>query len=107
MLHARAILTKGERANYASTEKLSWDQWHWRYGHILISALQMLEREKLVNGLNIDQSSIPSSACEECIKAKQTHHPFPAEAENRSEIPGVLGLQETILVSTVNNRVQV
>ena len=87
-LHARAILTEGERANYTSTEKLSWDQWHWRYGHISRSALQMLEREKLVNGLNIDQSSIPSSACKACIKAKQTHCPFPAEAENRSEIPG-------------------
>ena len=28
MLHARAILTEKEMANYASTEKLSWDQWH-------------------------------------------------------------------------------
>ena len=28
MLHARAILAETEQANYASTEKLSWDQWH-------------------------------------------------------------------------------
>src|SRR5882757_3808003 len=42
MLHARAILTETERANYASTEKLTWDQWHRRYGHISISALQLL-----------------------------------------------------------------
>ena len=27
-LHVRAILTEGKRANYTSTEKLSWDQWH-------------------------------------------------------------------------------
>ena len=42
----------------------------------------------MVNGLNIDQSSIPSKTCEVCIEAKQAHRPFPAEAENRSEIPG-------------------
>ena len=48
----------------------------------------MLEREKLVNGLNIDQLLIPSSNCEACIEAKQTHQPFPAEAKNRSNIPG-------------------
>ena len=28
MLHARAILMEKETANYASTEKLTWDQWH-------------------------------------------------------------------------------
>ena len=42
----------------------------------------------MVNGLNIDQLLIPSSDCEACIKAKQTHWPFPAEAKNRSNIPG-------------------
>ena len=83
LLHARAILTKRERENYTSTENLSWDHWHCHYGHISISPLQMLKREKLVNGLNIDQLSIPSSTCKACIKAKQTHWPFPAEAENR------------------------
>ena len=60
LLHARAILMEKETANYASTEKLTWDQWHRRYGHIAISAIQTLERENMVNGLNIDQSSIPS-----------------------------------------------
>ena len=28
MLFARAILPKIEKANYASTRKLTWDQWH-------------------------------------------------------------------------------
>ena len=70
MLHAKALLTSMESANYASTEKLFWDQWYRRYRHISISALQTLEQEKLVYGLNIDQSSMPSRSC---IKAKQTH----------------------------------
>ena len=88
MLYARAALPGKETANYASTEKLTWDQWHRRYGHISISALQTLKKEKMVNGLAIDQSSIPPKTCDACIKAKQTHRPFPAEAENRSQIPG-------------------
>ena len=88
MLYARAALPRMERANYASTEKLTWDQWHRRYGHISISTLQTLEKEKLVNGLSIDQSSIPSKSCRACIEAKQAHQPFPQEAENRSQIPG-------------------
>ena len=88
MLYARVALPGKEMANYASTEKLTWDQWHRRYGHISISALQTLEKEKMVNGLAIDQSSIPSKTCDACIEAKQTHRPLPAEAENRSQIPG-------------------
>ena len=76
MLYARAVLTEMERANYASTEKLSWDQWHRHYGHISISVLQTLKQEKLVYGLNIDQFLIPSRSCKACIKAKQTHWPF-------------------------------
>ena len=42
----------------------------------------------MVNGLIIDQSSIPSKTCDVCIEAKQTHRPFPQEAQNRSEISG-------------------
>ena len=88
MLYARVALPGKEMANYASTEKLTWDQWHRRYGHISISALQTLEKEKMINGLAIDQFLIPSKMCDACIEAKQTHRPFPAEAKNRSQIPG-------------------
>lgn len=88
LLRARAILHGQERANYASTGGLTWDQWHRRYGHISVTTLQQLDREGLVNGLKIDQSSIPSRTCEACTEAKQAHTPFPQEAKNRSEIPG-------------------
>ena len=77
-----------EKANYTSTEKLTWDQWHQRYGHISISTLQTLEKEKMVNGLSIDQSLIPSKMCDACTEAKQAHQQFPQEAENRSQISG-------------------
>lgn len=39
-LHAHAIILDQERTNLASMPKISWDQWHRRYGHILIRALQ-------------------------------------------------------------------
>ena len=87
LLQARAILSK-EQANLATTGKHTWDQWHRRYGHISIATLRQLDKEGLVNGLKIDQSSIPSQSCVACIQAKQAHQPFPQEAENRSVIPG-------------------
>ena len=34
LLRGRAILQEKEQANYASMRKLTWDQWHHRYGHI-------------------------------------------------------------------------
>ena len=88
LLRARAILNGEEQANFASTGKLTWDQWHHRYGHISITTLQQLDQEGLVNGLSIDQSSIPSKTCDACNEAKQAHKPFPQEAQNRSKVLG-------------------
>jgi hypothetical protein len=88
LLDAQAELPGQERANFASTQKLSWDQWHHRYGHLSVGALETLKKQKLVKGLMIDESSIPSRSCEACIQAKQAHRPFPKEAENRSTVAG-------------------
>ena len=77
-----------EKANIATTSKLTWDQWHKCYGHVAISALQRLNRENMVDGMSIDHSSTPSQSCESCIEAKQAHRSFPQEAENRSQEPG-------------------
>ena len=89
LLAARAALPGQERTNYATMKaKLTWDQWHQRYGHIGMTALRQLEKEGLVSGLEIDQLSIPSETCVACVQAKQTHQPFPQEAKNRSENTG-------------------
>ena len=83
-LDARAERLGQERTNYASSKGLTWDQWHRRYGHIAMGALQQLDKEKLVTGLNIDHASTPSRTCVACVPGKQHHKPFPAEAEHRS-----------------------
>jgi transposase InsO family protein len=88
LLAARAVLRDQDRSNLTTPTKLTWDQWHQRYGHIGMTAIRQLEREGLVSGLEIDQSSIPSPTCEACIQAKQAHRPYPREAENRSQIAG-------------------
>ena len=82
-LNARAKQLGQERINYASSKRLTWDQWHRRYGHIAIGALRQLDREELVTSLNIDHASIPSPMLTACIPGKQHHKPFPAEAEHR------------------------
>src|SRR5271168_4672618 len=66
------------QANLATTPKLTWDQWHQCYGHIAISLLEWLNWEDMVDGLNIDQSLIPSKSSEACIQAKQSHRSFPS-----------------------------
>ena len=88
LLTARATLQEQEQSNYAATRKLSWDEWHRCFGHISVSTLQQLDKKDLVNGLAIDQSTIPSRTCISCTEAKQAHQKFPQEAENLSEIAG-------------------
>jgi hypothetical protein len=85
LLDARAELPGQERSNYAASQKISWDQWHRRYS---LGAIKLLNREQMVNGLTIDESTIPSRSCEACIAAKQAHRSFPKEAEHRSKVPG-------------------
>src|SRR5277367_3151728 len=87
LLDATAI-NSNESSLYVSSPKLSWDQWHRRYGHISTTTLDRISKRGIVDGLSIDQSTIPSNTCEACIQAKQAHKPFPKEAENRSEVPG-------------------
>ena len=82
LLNARAQLQTKDQANLAAPWKLSWDQWHHRYGHLGMTGLETLISKGLVNGLEIDESSIPSRTCEACIQAKQATHPFPKEAKN-------------------------
>ena len=80
-----ATVNKSNKSSlYASSPKLSWDQWDRRYGHILMTTLNRISKGGIVDGLSIDQSTIPSNTCEACIQAKQAHKPFPKEAENRS-----------------------
>ncbi|KAJ8585688.1 hypothetical protein M405DRAFT_720029, partial [Rhizopogon salebrosus TDB-379] len=59
------------------------------FGHIAYSGLKRLYREKLVDGMIIDENS-PMPECEACIQAKQTRDPFPRDTENHSEIQGEL-----------------
>ena len=54
----------------------------------MMTTLHCISKEGIVDGLSIDQSTMPSNTCEACIQAKQTHKPFPREAENRSQEPG-------------------
>ena len=88
LLDAKLIQTSQETSHYSSSPKITWDQWHRRYGHISVTSLERLSQNGMVSGLLIDQSSKPSITCEACIQAKQAHKPFPKEAEHKSETPG-------------------
>ena len=86
--------------NASTSQKRTWDQWHRSFGHIAIPSLERLNRENMVNGLAIDQSSIPSKSCDACIQAKQARKSYPQEAESRSQTPGerVMSHQEIVKI---------
>ena len=88
ILEAKTQFPSQEKANYAASNKLTCDQWHRLYRHITISSLEQLDRDKMVDGMAIDHTSLSSWSCEACIKAKHAHAPFPKEAENCSETAG-------------------
>jgi hypothetical protein len=60
ILEAQTQFPSQEKANYAASNKLTWDQWHQLYGHIVISSLEQLDQDKMVDGMAIDHTSLPS-----------------------------------------------
>jgi hypothetical protein len=75
------LRAKGEvmdNARAAGMSPNSWDEIHWKYGHIAYSSLEILKKKVLVDGLMVNKATKPSQ-CEVCIQAKITHHPFPKD----------------------------
>jgi hypothetical protein len=60
LLDAKAHTGGDNQTNFAAPKKLTWDQWHRRYGHIGMTSLEKLQKEKLVDGLEVDKNSVPS-----------------------------------------------
>ncbi|KAG1786843.1 uncharacterized protein HD556DRAFT_1247737, partial [Suillus plorans] len=88
LLESREKIQSVTKVNTAQEEQpRDWLTWHKHYGHVAFSGLKRLQKERLVEGLNIDEnSSIPQ--CEACIQAKQTCDSFPRNSDSRS---GALG----------------
>ncbi|KAJ2915280.1 hypothetical protein MD484_g5123, partial [Candolleomyces efflorescens] len=82
LLDARAVLQR-ERANFANPSAKTWDQWHRVFGHIGMTTLERMHSQKLVDGFDVDESSIPSPTCIPCLEAKLTHQSFPKQAEHQ------------------------
>ena len=43
IIEARTQFQSQEKANYAASNKLTWDQWHQLFGHIATSSLEQLD----------------------------------------------------------------
>lgn len=86
LLNAKAKLHV-ESINTIQEPKPDWNEWHRRYGHIAVLALEKLAKEGLVTGLDVDPTHSPST-CEACIASKLTTRPFPKESETRASAPG-------------------
>ena len=62
LLDAKLIQTSQEASHYSSSPKITWDQWHQRFGHISVTSLEHLSKDGMVSGLMINQSSKPSNS---------------------------------------------
>ncbi|KIJ40822.1 hypothetical protein M422DRAFT_173145, partial [Sphaerobolus stellatus SS14] len=66
----------------AVTKGRTWDKWHRILGHIGMSAVKLLKKNNLVNGMDVDEGESPSQ-CAACIQGKQHVLPFPKEATHQ------------------------
>jgi hypothetical protein len=57
----------------------------WPYIYLCTPAIK---NKHLIDGLSVDESTIPPRSCEAYIQAKQHHKPFPSKAQTRAENPG-------------------
>lgn len=73
----------------------SWYKWHCALGHLNKNQLQEMYSKKIVDGMDVDESSTKDFSCELCIKAKHPRHPFPNSAEARDLAPGNLTVCNT------------
>ncbi|KAF8625757.1 hypothetical protein AX15_005211 [Amanita polypyramis BW_CC] len=71
-------------------EKLSWDLWHARYGHVSHSGLRKLFQRNLVDNFNVDINSVPTD-CTVCAKNKLTReNPRQKLGGIKTKLPGEL-----------------
>ncbi|KAE9385918.1 hypothetical protein BT96DRAFT_840092, partial [Gymnopus androsaceus JB14] len=69
LYYLKAHAREAEHANAASDQEKShtWEEWHRKYGHIGNSTLETLQKDGLVEGLNVDLNSPHAGDCEACI----------------------------------------
>ncbi|KAI0992839.1 hypothetical protein K3495_g15345, partial [Podosphaera aphanis] len=90
-VNAKALLNQMPIANTALTQTMSWHEAHKRLGHISLSSMKIIFGKELVNGIKLDQKSIPISlGCESCIAAKAHKTPYPLHSLKRTEMFGDL-----------------
>ena len=69
-------------ANAAVDEK-SLELWHQRFGHLGVKNVKLLQDQKLVNGMKLNDSE-DMKFCEGCVKGKQNRNSFPKGQTTRA-----------------------
>ena len=77
------IIKPKNQVNTVQEKKISWTMWHLWYGHIGYSGLQKLVDKKLVDSLEVDETS-PKPDCEACTKAKMHVSTFLKQAKKQA-----------------------
>ena len=65
----------------AARELIKARLWHRRYGHLGYKNLELLTTNNMVQGIDVDKTSIQEASthvCDSCMYAKQTRGPFPS-----------------------------
>ncbi len=95
-LHYNVKLSTRNNVKHATIfqETSSIDLWHQIFGHLNANSLKVISKEKLVEGLSINNKTKLSS-CESYVQAKQHIPTFPKER----------GLQTTKLLSLIHSNI--
>ena len=77
------MVNTDEEAHIASTQSLSLEQWHCRFGHLNHTYIDQLIKDNLVEGMNCSTGKV-NRECEACTQGKMHRLPFPKKSEKKT-----------------------
>lgn len=80
------MVSTQEHAEVGETNAPSLQKWHCRFGHINYSYLNMMVKEKVVNGLKYFDDKL-STKCEDCAQGKMHRLSFLENSVNKTSRP--------------------
>ncbi|CAI7905130.1 unnamed protein product [Closterium sp. NIES-54] len=70
----------------ATLGQTTWETWHWRLAHVVVSTLEVMHKEKCVHGPQLQGDGASFGSCKACMQNKFARFLFP-RAEGSAKAP--------------------
>ena len=85
LYHLKCKVARARSSGLLTQHEKKFEVWHRRLGHLNAEHLQLLHREKLVNGLDLGSSG-SLHFCKGCVLGKQQRLAFPSDGARRATV---------------------